>query len=295
MNNLGSTRAVINSNHTVLETRDYYPYGLEMPGRSFVSGTKAKENFTGHELDAESGLIYTGARFYMPNIGRWASVDPVADKYPGWSPYNYVLNNPLGLVDPDGRAPICPSCDIRQNHQIFERTGVRQAAPNSTMAKAAGEIALGFTPAGIALDVRDMSVAISNRDALGGALAGIGFLGGAGDAFKKGGQFLRRSLRRSDANILGFLEDGGRLGELGTAGRGRGTRNVTGDESDAKSLFDYLRGDNEIVDKGNGTFVAKSKTGEGHITFRTSSKSGPPTVDVHGVEEGVRKIKFMEP
>jgi hypothetical protein len=32
-------------------------------------------------------------------------VDPLAYKYPGWSPYNYCLNNPIKLVDPDGETP----------------------------------------------------------------------------------------------------------------------------------------------------------------------------------------------
>ena len=34
---------------------------------------------------------------------RWLSVDPLAEKHPDWTPYNYVLANPLYYIDPDGR------------------------------------------------------------------------------------------------------------------------------------------------------------------------------------------------
>ena len=55
------------------------------------------------ERDAEENLDYFGARYYDSWRGQWAQVDPLEDKYPGWSPYNYVGNNPLSHLDINGQ------------------------------------------------------------------------------------------------------------------------------------------------------------------------------------------------
>ena len=61
-------------------------------------------SFTGKERDAETGYSYFGARYYDSDLsGLFLSVDPMADKYPSFSPYAYCAWNPVKLVDPDGR------------------------------------------------------------------------------------------------------------------------------------------------------------------------------------------------
>lgn len=87
---------------TVMSFVDYYPLGLQIADRVFVSGSQTREGYTGHELDPETGDYYAGARYYLPELGRWAAVDPYAEKYPSLSPYNYRGNNSLTYVDSGG-------------------------------------------------------------------------------------------------------------------------------------------------------------------------------------------------
>ncbi|WP_261511752.1 RHS repeat-associated core domain-containing protein [Chryseobacterium paludis] len=90
----------------VIEENNYYPFGLKHEGYNGLAGNSAYQwKYNGKELQ-ETGMYNYGARFYMPDIGRWGVVDPLAEKMTRHSPYNYAFNNPLRFIDPDGRDPI---------------------------------------------------------------------------------------------------------------------------------------------------------------------------------------------
>ncbi|HCC93068.1 MAG TPA: hypothetical protein DEQ26_01845 [Flavobacteriaceae bacterium] len=46
-----------------------------------------------------------GARNYDPAIGRWFNIDPLAEKYPSRSPYEYILSNLVRFTDPTWMVP----------------------------------------------------------------------------------------------------------------------------------------------------------------------------------------------
>jgi len=60
--------------------------------------------YNGKEINADHGLNWSdfGARWYDACLGRWTSVDPLAELAPDWTPYRYGFNNPLRYTDPTG-------------------------------------------------------------------------------------------------------------------------------------------------------------------------------------------------
>ncbi|WP_142725833.1 RHS repeat domain-containing protein, partial [Chryseobacterium sp. ON_d1] len=106
---LGNIRVSYKNNGTaveVIDTNSYYPFGLKHQNGPVVpapfAGVPYNYKYNGKELQ-ETGMYDYGARFYMPDMGRWGVVDPLAEKMRRWSPYNYAFNNPLRYIDPDGR------------------------------------------------------------------------------------------------------------------------------------------------------------------------------------------------
>ena len=103
--NSASTNEVLQENH-------YTPFGLEL-GYAWMNDAAlvdSKYRFGGKELNEDFGLKLNdfGAKWYDPATARWLQVDPLADSYTPYSPYNYTLNNPLRFVDPDGRLVATP-------------------------------------------------------------------------------------------------------------------------------------------------------------------------------------------
>ncbi|QMW02853.1 DUF6443 domain-containing protein [Spirosoma foliorum] len=104
---LGNIRAVYWDSLGVLKVnqwRDYDPWGLELSELSSGNSTN-RLKFNGKESLAEvgGGVLDYGARLYDATIGRWGVVDPLAEVNRRFSPFVYGNNNPVRMIDPDGR------------------------------------------------------------------------------------------------------------------------------------------------------------------------------------------------
>ncbi|MFH1160383.1 MAG: RHS repeat-associated core domain-containing protein [bacterium] len=93
----------------VAEYQHYYPFGMQLEALCYTSGADILNNYlyNGKELQPEYDLQWYdyGARFYDPQLGRFHTIDPLANNYYFQSPYVYGANNPIKYIDINGKGP----------------------------------------------------------------------------------------------------------------------------------------------------------------------------------------------
>ncbi|MBP9882368.1 MAG: RHS repeat-associated core domain-containing protein, partial [Chitinophagales bacterium] len=93
----------------VMQVNHYYPYGNLIADISWQEENSDTNIYlyNGKEFHRSLNLSWLdyGARWYDPQVGRWWVVDPLAEKGRSWSMYNYVFDNPVIHIDPDGKWP----------------------------------------------------------------------------------------------------------------------------------------------------------------------------------------------
>ena len=134
---LGSVRVVARPDGKAVQVNHYYPYGMAFAGGGMSGnagahpveggvsvaggsleiggetggmelarpGDSQPYRFLGNELYTSNslGLYDFSARMYDPALGRFLSVDPMAEGYRHLSPYAYCAGNPVVYVDKDGQ------------------------------------------------------------------------------------------------------------------------------------------------------------------------------------------------
>ena len=128
---LGNTRVVFgykNNSLLVKQVSSYYPFGMNIKGLSTLTPGLSEESiytpneylYNGKMFQDELGLDWLdyGWRMYDAVLGRWHGVDPLAEKYFGFSPFVYCANNPVNLIDPNGM-------EIKDGKEEVERTKAR--------------------------------------------------------------------------------------------------------------------------------------------------------------------------
>jgi RHS repeat-associated protein len=171
-------------------TRGLYAY--DSFGKPLLSASPVDNDFqyTGEQVDDETGLIYLRSRYYDPEIGRFISRDPFAGfdtSTQSLNRYTYVQNNPVRYADPSGKNPVLAAVGlagfygacantgwyIGEQAAIYVQTGENRGSWATLGGRAAGGFAAGSVGAAT-------MIALKNPFASGAAAGGSGYLADRG-------------------------------------------------------------------------------------------------------------------
>ncbi len=172
--------------------------------------------FQGQEADNKIGGLGQHLNYTFRNYDSWAirfgAIDPLAGKYPYWSPFAFSGNRVIdsreleglepaySIYNKDGHVIFMSLPSDRLTHQI-PQNAVIQGTGRAPFYDPAYDIILGFTPIGPALDAFDFYQSYQEGSKLGMGLAMIGFVP-LGDAAKVVKPFARETIQNVTPQIL---------------------------------------------------------------------------------------------
>jgi RHS repeat-associated protein len=118
----------------IIMQADYYPFGMEMSGRTDAAQSDKYEfGYNGmrkdNDVSGEGNAYTTEFRQYDSRLGRWLSLDPLMDQFPWMSPFVGFDNNPILYIDPYGLESTNPDGDGDKNPTYHTEGGPRPENP----------------------------------------------------------------------------------------------------------------------------------------------------------------------
>lgn len=237
---------------------------------------------------------------------RFGAVDPARD---GWNLFSYARNNPVAFVDPDGeRTAEAVTAEIQADLAEDKQLSMSQLS-DGTM-----EGVLMATISGAAFDFSSLLLDPFKAGTATGeaSTSGMGELSLAvfGDALRLGAlvtpfaRGLARSLQSTGPSFrlnlvndrlpdaVSLLKPSGHL--IGQAGSSKRIRILKGGLQEAQDFFNQLSRGGKAVHNTRFDGQMTRLPGGGQLTFRPTSTSGPPTIDVRIKGVGIREVKFVQ-
>jgi RHS repeat-associated protein len=134
---LSGASMITNSTGSFYQALAYCPFGESLINER-IGNYDEMYKFTGYERDQESGLDYANARYYNSDLGIMITTDPMWNKYPSFSSYNYCGNNPVMMVDPTGMEGIVVSGGEYDSDTRYKYNFIEPAITRLKELKAAG-------------------------------------------------------------------------------------------------------------------------------------------------------------
>jgi RHS repeat-associated protein len=146
------------NDNEIIQRNHYYSFGMRVDAPHFALSADPRGDYlyNGKELQEELDLNWLayGFRMYDPAIGRFPSVDPIADEFAHVSGFNYAENSPIANIDLWGLQAMAANASRRNRSSNFQQE-------NPKTALFALSVPIGIVTGGQSLKAQAQAIGIS--------------------------------------------------------------------------------------------------------------------------------------